>query len=225
VGEFAGEYANLLEMAVVEYVRQVAALLHRFGLPVGEPGRQEVMAAAFRFAERFMVDEYGQPWHSFFRLPPAASRDMPSQRAFSDFQRGNALSWLFSDAQRLATPEEVAATLSQEVCKGEWRRTAARKVNDELLLATAAVKEIAHTAKLADRERAIWKVIKRGSRGRLYCRELDDAKITPLRKGIWREAPRKYLAAYDQGQPWRHRIQDEKCKIRRKAGLTKLASE
>lgn len=80
------------------------------------------------------------------------------------------------------------------------------------------------TARSADgRELKIWEVIQRGTKGRQYCRELDNANIAPLRKGVWEDGPRKYLAAYNLGKPWRHRIEDEKDKIRRKA--LKLASE
>jgi hypothetical protein len=73
------------------------------------------------------------------------------------------------------------------------------------------------TVQLSDRERNLWKVIQRGTAGRRYCRELDNAQIAPPRKGVWRDGPRKYLAAYGMGKPWRHRIEDEKSKVRRKA--------
>jgi hypothetical protein len=81
---------------------------------------------------------------------------------------------------------------------------------------------------LTDRELKIWSVIQRGVRGPQYCRELDSARIAPLRSGIWKDCPRKYASAYREGNPWRHRIQDEKSKVRRKAelaGVAKLASE
>jgi hypothetical protein len=80
-------------------------------------------------------------------------------------------------------------------------------------------------AQLMDRERRIWDVIQRGASGPQYCRELDNAGIAPPRKGIWREGPRRYEAAYKSGEPWRHWIQNEKYKIRRKAELAGLASE
>lgn len=81
---------------------------------------------------------------------------------------------------------------------------------------------------LTDHERRICVVIQRGSKGRQYCRELDSAGVAPLRTGVWKDCPRKYESAYLEGEPWRHRIQDEKSKVRRKAklaGLAKLASE
>jgi len=77
------------------------------------------------------------------------------------------------------------------------------------------------TVELTDRERQILDVIQRGSRGLAYCRELDNAHIGPRREGAWKGAPSTYTAAYRVGEPWRHRIQDEKSKINRKAKLAK----
>ena len=79
------------------------------------------------------------------------------------------------------------------------------------------------TFKLTDREKAIWNVIQRKSKGLQYCRELDGAGIRIRRTGVWKGAPPNYAAAYQEGEPWRHRIQDKKCKISRKAKLAKLA--
>lgn len=70
---------------------------------------------------------------------------------------------------------------------------------------------------LSDRENRIWTVICQKARGRQYCRELDNAGVATPRSGVWQEGPRKYVAAYDLKEPWRHRIQDEKSKIRHKA--------
>jgi hypothetical protein len=82
---------------------------------------------------------------------------------------------------------------------------------------------------LTDREKRIWEVIRRGSKGRQYCRELDSGQIEPKRVGIWAGCPRSYVAAYDMGKPWRHRIEDEKSKVKQKTKLAerakKLASE
>ena len=64
---------------------------------------------------------------------------------------------------------------------------------------------------LTKREKTIWAVIQRGATGPQYCRELDNAGIAPRRNGAWKDCPsRKYESAYLQGEPWRHRIQDEK---------------
>ena len=79
--------------------------------------------------------------------------------------------------------------------------------------------------KLTAREENLWNVIQRMSKGRQYCREVDGAGI-PIRKtGVWKGAPRTYLAAYDAGKPWCHRIEDEKFKVKRKAKLAKLATK
>ena len=87
---------------------------------------------------------------------------------------------------------------------------------------------MASRTELTQREGEIWGIIQRGSKGLQYCRELDRAKIAPLRRGTWKDCPRKYASAYLEGKPWRHRIQDEKSKIQHKAklaGLAKLVSE
>jgi hypothetical protein len=77
------------------------------------------------------------------------------------------------------------------------------------------------------REQKIWEVIQRGLSGPLYCRELKNAGVGLLRTGVWKDCPAgTYPAAYLLGEPWCHRIQDEKSKIKRKAKLAKtLASE
>lgn len=67
-----------------------------------------------------------------------------------------------------------------------------------------------------EREQRIWAVIQRGSTGCQYCRELGNAGIAPRKSGAWKGCPRTYISAYQQGEPWCHRIQDEKFKIRRK---------
>jgi hypothetical protein len=92
---------------------------------------------------------------------------------------------------------------------------------------SSASKQRAQKTRLTEREKKIWEVIKRGTKGRTYCRELDHATIAPPRAGVWKDGPRKYLATYDLGSPWRHRIEDEKAKIRRKAAKLAgaLASE
>jgi hypothetical protein len=110
----------------------------------------------------------------------------------------------------------------REVAQGELNNALhaagvhARQTQDTIssvsVPATAAT-----TVKLTDREKKIWEVIQRGAKGLLYCRELDNANITPPRVGVWKDGPRKYAAAYGLKGHWRHRIEDEKSKIRRKA--------
>jgi hypothetical protein len=78
---------------------------------------------------------------------------------------------------------------------------------------------------LTDREKTIWTVIRQGLKGMRYCRELDDAGIKSRKSGSWKGCPGTYPAAYQAGAPWRHRIQDEKTKIRRKANPARLAGE
>ena len=78
---------------------------------------------------------------------------------------------------------------------------------------------------LTNREKKIWVVIQQGTNGLQYCRELGKIGVAPKRKGVWKDGPGSYVSAYQKGKPWRHRIQDEKSKIRRKAKLAGLASE
>jgi hypothetical protein len=63
-----------------------------------------------------------------------------------------------------------------------------------------------------NRQRVIFGAIQARLRGMEYCRELDDRKIPILVS--WRDGgcPDKYAAAYEEGQPWKKRIQDEKSR-------------
>jgi len=85
--------------------------------------------------------------------------------------------------------------------------------------------------KLTEREKKMFDVILLGSRGMQYCRELENAGIRPRKSGAWKGAPGTYPTAYMDGEPWRHRIQDEKSRIERKAAgyhspkVAKLADE
>jgi hypothetical protein len=130
-----------------------------------------------------------------------------------------------------------------ETCKTlEIAKRLLEEPAQRMALAAAAAKaapapaSAAHTAKkepthgapkpvdvISEREMRVFKVSQRVAGGRQYCHELDNAGIAPPRKGVWEDGPRKYLAAYGLGQPWRHRIEDEKYKIRRKATAAKLA--
>jgi len=100
-----------------------------------------------------------------------------------------------------------------------------RSLEERMEKLEASKRKAAESALLTDRERKIWEVIQRGSRGLQYCRDLEAAHIKPRRKGVWQDCPRTYPAAYQVGEPWRHRIQDEKSRIKRKAEHTGLASE
>jgi len=70
---------------------------------------------------------------------------------------------------------------------------------------------------LTQRERGIHEVIRRGSKGLTYCRELDAAGISPRREGSWKGSAATYRAAFLDGGRWPHRIEDEKSRIKRKA--------
>jgi hypothetical protein len=73
-------------------------------------------------------------------------------------------------------------------------------------------------SRLGDREKKIWKVIQRGSKGPQYCRELDNEKVSPRTRWKRDGCPSTYLAAFYHPDPtWRQRIQNEKSKVHRKA--------
>lgn len=94
---------------------------------------------------------------------------------------------------------------------------------------TAPVPAKTEVASLKPRELKLWAVIQRGSKGPTYCREVDafdGVGIAPPRKGIWKDGPRTYLAAYNSGDPRLvHWIQDEKHKIQKKAKVAKTRKE
>jgi hypothetical protein len=106
-------------------------------------------------------------------------------------------------------------------------RTVSEQAPEPAVQATRSTKTVRSLqSKLTERELKIWEVIQQGSWGPQYCRELGNAKIKPRKTGVWRNCTAgTYLAAYYLGERWPHRIQDEKCKVRRKAELAMLASE
>ena len=115
---------------------------------------------------------------------------------------------------------EVANRYEIEVRELEYRIVPAPAVD--------AHREGKQQKPLTRRELKMWAIIQRGTKGLQYCRELDKAGVAPLRRGAWKDCPRKYESAYLQGKLWCHRIEDEKFKVKRKAklaGLEKLASE
>jgi hypothetical protein len=134
-------------------------------------------------------------------------------------------------------PWQAWAEIESEILSGLLRQGIGQGAIDEFcaavltrkkeadLLATPTANLIAANARsagnqqkpLSDREQKILVVIQLGAKGRQYCRELDNAGIQPRRRGVWRDCPRKYQAAHDQGNPWTHRIEDEKSKIKAKA--------
>ena len=130
-----------------------------------------------------------------------------------------------ADAVAKTRPAKPELTLEEE-------RSATDKVFEKFELRGRVAKLEEKLAKkprqrLSSRERKIWGVIQRGSKGLTYCRELENAGVRPCRKGVWQDCPAgTYPAVYHLGESWPHRIQDEKSKIKRKAELAKtLASE
>jgi hypothetical protein len=102
------------------------------------------------------------------------------------------------------------------------------KYQESKIAEKSAVLNRAHkaAAQLTPREARIWAIIQRGLKSHQYCRELENGGIRPRKSGTWKGCQAgTYLAAYQLGQPWRHRIQDEKTKIKRKALALKLVSE
>lgn len=135
------------------------------------------------------------------------------------------------EAARCAQEEEdkryrrrfkIETEVKEEVKDERERRRAAMRSETAKPQATKAGK------KLSDHEQKVWKVIQQRAKGLQYCRELDKADAKPPRTGVWKECAGTYTAAYRLGDPWRHRIQNEKSKTKRKAalaGLAELASE
>jgi hypothetical protein len=225
VREFAGDYASLLERVVVESVRELGAVIQRFKVALRAADRQEVVARAFRFASRFTLEAYDRPWCGYFMLPHADSQEMPDERTQRvDFQRVNPLFRLFQEAQDRVTPEAVNAIFLREIEAGKWKDRARQRASNELLLATAGVQgdkpsKAGRVAQLSAREKRIWEVVQRGAKGLHYCRELKNMHLRPPRSWVKDGCPSEYPAAYLEGQPWRHRIQDEKTKVRHKVEL------
>jgi hypothetical protein len=75
---------------------------------------------------------------------------------------------------------------------------------------------------LTGREQKIWNAIQRGLKGAQYCRELHNAGVRPRTSWIKAGCPGTYPGAYLFGAPWRHRIQDEKCDVRKKGEALEL---
>jgi len=185
-----------------EWLAEHAAL--RLGVP---PGRDPV----FSWLDRLKKESPRyKPFHS------------NRKRRKSELDSDEMCSLEYEITQSEDGPIEFLCIASAEYCvrcdsQEQTKRDADPRIG------TAMAKPAASS--LTDREKKIWEVGQRVAGGRQYCRELDNARIAPPRKGVWKEGPRTYLAAYNMGHPWRHRIEDEKSKIRRKVKAAKLASE
>ena len=56
--------------------------------------------------------------------------------------------------------------------------------------------------------------------GPKYCAELDKRRLRGLQGWIDSGWPGSYVQAYKSGQPWRKKIQDEKCRYKKKYDQT-----
>ncbi len=147
-------------------------------------------------------------------LWPEYGEAAPYVKQLAEIEWNKKIQWSMSDnaAESHRDREDLLRIISREYPE------AARKLGLPL------TERPAHQS-LTNREQKIWEVIQRGATGLQYCRELDHAGIAPPRKGrVWEGGSRKYEVAYQSGEPWRHWIQDEKSKIRRKAQLAGLVS-
>jgi hypothetical protein len=231
---FSYDYTKLLDKAVVEFAKELGEVLLKGDIPPKEIEWQEALDASFRFAERFTRDQYAEPWEGFFVLPPRPTDPrsrlplhrtyLPDKHAYEDFQKMHVLAGLFAEAKALTTPEEVAETFSQAICSDEWKSRAAHRAENQFQYAYPTLDSRSVRTELTEREKKIFDIILRGSRGRQYCRELNNAGIRPLRTGVWKVCPAgTYEAAYLLGKPWDLRIQREKAKIKTKAHSLKLS--
>jgi hypothetical protein len=142
-------------------------------------------------------------------------------RKSGGFLSGEISKWL-ADPDGIA-PSENPENLTDGLRKAAERYSLLRRVKK---LEGERTQKSEKRTQLTKREKRIWAVIQQGATGRQYCRELDNAGIAPRLNGAWKDCPsRKYQSAYLEGEPWRHRIQDEKFKVRRKAKLAELACE
>ena len=185
------------------------------GLAEREGQRKNLLAAFRELAgtdDRSLTARYvgGGKWEELYRL----NSEIESIKL--ELWRRGELPEISKDSNEGAKGAELESTVSLPDSRTAQDRKPAKPMNREM-----AVRKKVY--QLTDREKAILAVIKRGSKGRQYCRELDGAGIAPSRTGIWQGAPRSYLSAYDSGQPWRHRIEVEKSRI--KAKLSKVSAE
>jgi hypothetical protein len=250
VASFARKYKKLLEGAVVEFCREIGQACRKAGHPGTPADAEHAWQRGCQFAERFTIGEYAEPWGGFFMLKPSPTAypllrddEADAETITGEFQKANALIRLFDDvAHSVKVAAEAEGLTGLDYVWREyathadgWKNGSASRAKNQFLIVTEAISKAialvppqataASTTGLTQREEKMWDVIRRGARGMQYCRELANAGIGPRRKGAWKDAPRNYPAAYRMGEPWRHRIQDEKSKIRHKAKLAGLAKD
>jgi len=142
-------------------------------------------------------------------------------RSFWESLIGDALTQIKPSESRL-TAEEDARIWDRAVERALLPRKVKRQEEEiKKLKKQINAPQLKRTAVLTEHEKKLWEVIRRGSKGLAYCRELENAGVKPRRTRSWKGCPGTYPAAYQAGEPWRHRIQDEKSRTLHKAKLHK----
>ena len=167
------------------------------------------------------------------KTDPKVCEQQPPSEHDRDKSARNFYQTIISKVLQDTQPVEIEISAQEE--ERQWQRallpTKVKGQEEEInkLKEQINTPQLTRTPVLTEREKNIWEVIRRGSKGLAYCRELENAGVKPRRTGSWKGCPGTYPAAYQLGEPWRHRIQDEKSRTRRKAKLPKtrksLASE
>jgi hypothetical protein len=139
VKRFARRYKGLLEIAVVEYCREIGEAWWRVGIPSTPMDAEDVWRRGCQFAERFTVDEYASPWGGFFMLKASPTAD-PTLRddekaemevVADEFQEANALWTLFDQAAKIVLiPATVEEPTGPDYVWREYVRYASGWKND-----------------------------------------------------------------------------------------------
>lgn len=160
-------------------------------------------------------------------LPPTSLLSAARRGRLNTYSTAKVLKEIAHRIKERLTSEQRSALDNLRVRFAHEKEVARQAATAEPLVEPRQEPHTVEQVHLTLREQKIWEVIQLGSTGPQYCRELQNANIRLPRTGVWRECPAgTYPAAYHLGEPWRHRIQDEKSKVRRKAHLAKtLASE
>ena len=196
---FSWDYCSLLEEAVVEYsdLRTRSTLSKTANKKIEW---QEILAAAFKFAERFTAGEYEKPWNGTFVLPrrPTDKRPqgpIPDFNAIMDFQR---IQTAWFEKEEPVSSEELLKHFSREVRSGDWRQHAEDQAKNEFRLHVELQPEAPSQAKQKDPEPDIVKrraIVKQnhGVTARGMCELFDSNKI-PLPRRM--AEARTWVTAY-----------------------------
>jgi len=158
-------------------------------------------------------------------LPPKALLSAARVGRLDANRTGRVLKEIANQIKERLAPVQKSALDGLRVRFAQGKQAARQAATAEPIVEPQQEPRAAKQVQLKRREQGIWNVIQRMSKGRQYCREEDGVDIRIQKTGVWRGAPPTYTAAYDAGKPWRHRIEDEKCRIKRRAMLAKLATE